>query len=305
MLDIPTQLDPRISQLADRVFAGCETTSEKIAAVIEHFHSNYTYQLGLEVPPEQDKLTYFLLEASSGYCEYFASGAVLLLRLAGVPARYVTGFLVTQKDENGVFWVARNMDAHAWAEAWDKDRRRWVTVEATAQEALSEASAEEDLGQASGAGYLLLRQLMEAVYQYGLFGIFAWLFASYRFSTGVVLAVSLLIAALYLRMSRRRRARRGDDTARMKAKPTPDFVALRKLLARMDRKVGAKGHRRGLGETLHGFARRLRGQDEGNGRWTRIAHWYVEYATVRYAPTIRAERLHHLKQRARRLRRFL
>jgi transglutaminase-like putative cysteine protease len=305
MLDIPMRLDSRVSQLADRVFAGCETTSEKIAAVINHFHSNYTYQLGLEVPPEQDKLTYFLLEASSGYCEYFASGAVLMLRLAGVPARYVTGFLVTQKDEDGAAWVARNMDAHAWAEAWDQDRRQWVIVEATAQEALSEASTEDELGEASGSGYLLLRQLMEAVYQYGLFGVFAWLFASYRLSTGVVLAVSLLSAALYLRMSRRRRARRAEDAMWMKARPTSEAVALHKLLAHMDRKVRAKGHRRGLGETLHAFARRLRGQDDGDGRWTRIAHWYVEYAAVRYAPTIRAERLHHLKQRARRLRRFL
>jgi hypothetical protein len=94
--NIPNDLDPRIRELANRIFAGCTTTTEKINAVVSYFRTNYTYLLGLNIPPGRDKLTYFLLEESTGYCEYFASGAAILLRLADVPTRYVTGFLVTQ-----------------------------------------------------------------------------------------------------------------------------------------------------------------------------------------------------------------
>ena len=107
--------------LPTRIFRNCKTTAEKIEAVTQYFHTNYTYSLGLAVPADQDPLTYFLEEASTGYCEYFASGAAVLLRLADVPTRYVTGFLVTERDEDGKSWVARNMDAHAWVEAWDRE----------------------------------------------------------------------------------------------------------------------------------------------------------------------------------------
>jgi len=147
MLNIPNRLDPRVSQLANRIFAGCSTTDEKINAVVSYFRNNYTYVLGLDIPPDRDKLTHFLLEESTGYCEYFASGAAILLRLADVPTRYVTGFLVTEKGTQGeLLWIARNMDAHAWAEAWDQERNQWAIVEATVGEDLASAYTDEQMG---------------------------------------------------------------------------------------------------------------------------------------------------------------
>ena len=131
MLAVPRQLEADISHLASRIFAGCSTTTEKTNAVVQYFRTNYTYFLGLAIPPDRDKLTHFLLEEETGYCEYFASGAAILLRLAGVPTRYVTGFLVTYKDDLTGLWIARNMDAHAWVEAWDRELRQWTIVEAT------------------------------------------------------------------------------------------------------------------------------------------------------------------------------
>jgi hypothetical protein len=117
-------VDQKLQQTAGRVFHNCKTAAEKIDAVTTYFHTTYTYSLGLEVPPEKDALSYFLREASSGYCEYFASGAAILLRMVNVPTRYVTGFLVTERGDDSRTWVARNMDAHAWAEAWDAENRR-------------------------------------------------------------------------------------------------------------------------------------------------------------------------------------
>ena len=102
-----------------------------------------------------------------------------------------------------------------------------------------------------------------------------------------------------------RRHRRAAGRTRAGTTPNPDVVALHKALARMDRKVRAAGPRRGLTETLHAFAQRLRGQGDNRGVWTRIADWYLDYADLRYCRTIPSERLRHLQQRAHRLRHFL
>ena len=302
LLEIPPQLDPRVKQLAERVFAGCNTTAEKIDAVVRHFHSNYSYLLGLEVPDGWDNLDYFLLEASTGYCEYFASGAAILLRLAGVPSRYVTGFLVTAKDDEGDLWVARNMDAHAWAEAWDSDRGQWTIVEATTQEALAAGATDEDMGRGAGSTYLFLRQLLESLHSYGLLGPLTWLFSSYRL-IGVAVILSMFSAGLVWWVLRRRRRRAAGR--RGGAMSGADFAVLHKMLTRMDRKVRAAGPRRELSETLHAFSRRLRGRQDRRGLWTRVADWYRDYADLRYGRTIAAERIQHLQQRARRLRHFL
>ncbi len=302
LLEIPPQLDPRVKQLAERVFAGCNTTAEKIDAVVRHFHSNYSYLLGLEVPDGWDNLDYFLLEASTGYCEYFASGAAILLRLAGIPSRYVTGFLVTAKDDEGDLWVARNMDAHAWAEAWDSDRGQWTIVEATTQEALAAGATDEDMGRGAGSTYLFLRQLLESLHSYGLLGPLTWLFSSYRL-IGVAVILSMFSVGLVWWVLRRRRRR---AAGRMRgAMSGADFAVLHKMLMRMDRKVRAVGPRRELSETLHAFSRRLRGREDRRGLWTRVADWYRDYADLRYGRTIAAERIQHLQQRARRLRHFL
>ncbi|MFH1717823.1 MAG: transglutaminase domain-containing protein [Planctomycetota bacterium] len=301
MLNVPTQLDPRIRELAARIFVGCNTTAEKIDAVVRHFHTNYTYLLGLDVPADRDKLTYFLLEASTGYCEYFASGAAILLRLGEVPTRYVTGFLVTEQDPETELWVARNMDAHAWAEAWDQERNQWTIVEATVGEDASVASAFEQLGRISGGTGALLGRLLQALYEYGLFGLLSWLFESYGLFAGLLLPVAILGGAFWMGLSRYRRIRKSRDRGQARTARSPALVTLHRILAKMDRKLGSAGLQRQISETLHVFASRLRARESGDGLWTRISDWYVEYASLRYHRAIGSERLQQLQERARRL----
>ncbi len=297
MLNIPNQIDQRIHQLAGRIFAGCSTTTEKIDAVVNYFRTNYTYVLGLDIPPDRDKLTHFLIEESTGYCEYFASGAAILLRLAGVPTRYVTGFLVTEKDEQGELWVARNMDAHAWAEAWDQERKQWTIVEATVQEDLAAAPAAQEL-EHMGGGIGTLGQLLQALYQYGLFGVLSWLFESHGLLAGLVLLMSLLGGVLSLALLRYYNRKKSQGLTQTRAVRNPGLATLHKMLTRMDRKVKARGPRRGLSETLHAFSQQLRTRDLGDGLWTRISDWYLEYANLRYRRTIGSERLQKLQQLA-------
>ena len=298
MLNVPGQLDPRIHQLASRIFAGCSTTTEKIDAVVNYFRTNYTYALGLDIPPDRDKLTHFLLEESTGYCEYFASGAAILLRLAGVPTRYVTGFLVTEQDPQSELWVARYMDAHAWAEAWDQERNQWAIVEATVGENLAAASDAEQFGRMSGGAGTLLGQLLQDLYQYGLFGVLGWLFKSYGLLAGLLLLTFLLGGALWLALSRHYNWKKSIGRTQSRAVRNPGLVTLHKMLARMDRKVKAAGQRRALSQTLHAFSGQLRAQDCGDGLWTKISDWYLEYANLRYCRTMSSQRLQKLQQLA-------
>ncbi len=294
MLNIPNDLDPRIHELAGRIFAGCTTTTEKINAVISYFRSNYTYVLGLDIPPGRDKLTHFLLEESTGYCEYFASGAAILLRLADVPTRYVTGFFVTTKDENGESWIARNMDAHAWVEAWDEQQKQWTIVEATPGEDLNAAPALEELGQMSG-GFGSLGLLLQALYQYGLVGVFSWLFDSFGVLNSLVLLLSLLGGGLSLALLRYSRKRSKNKT-NLNQPQNLELLALHKMLTGMDRKVKAAGSQRHFNEPLHAFSQQLRRQDSGSGFWTRISDWYFEYANLRYCRKISSERVQKLQK---------
>lgn len=306
-LDLPSTLDPRIEALADRVFAGCNSTSEKIDAVVRHFRTRYSYALDPEIPSGRDKLTYFLLEGSQGYCEYFASGAAILLRLADVPTRYVTGFLVTERNDRAHGWVARNMDAHAWVEAWDEDASRWVTVEATAQGDDAVAAAEEQTDATGDVTNVSLTQFLQALYEYGLFGALGWLF-TFHVESALLLPLAVLAGiALWWRRARRRRKAEGPMSSRWKADPS--VAALHRMLARMDRRVQAAGLPRRLSETLHTFARRLRaekaGDPDGRRDWIGVSDWYVEYANLRYGKAVDAEHIERLHRRAEGLRRRL
>lgn len=72
----------------------------------------------------------FLFEKKKGYCQYFASAAAVLLRLEGVPTRYVSGFHVTENNRVGNHYLVREMDAHAWVESYIPGKG-WVQVDPT------------------------------------------------------------------------------------------------------------------------------------------------------------------------------
>ena len=73
-------------------------------------------------------MVWFAQEADRGYCVHFASAAAVLLRAAGIPARFVTGYMV--QAEAGKETVVYGKDAHAWAECF-LEGVGWIPVEAT------------------------------------------------------------------------------------------------------------------------------------------------------------------------------
>jgi hypothetical protein len=84
-----------------------------------YFLNNFSYSLDLRTAKSQaTPLQVFLTQTRSGHCEYFASATVLLLRTAGLPARYATGYLVDEYSKWEKQFVVRSRHAHAWARVW-------------------------------------------------------------------------------------------------------------------------------------------------------------------------------------------
>lgn len=124
--------------------------------ILELLWKDNRYSLDLEETPEgMDSVEYFLLEQHKGYCTHFASAATLLFRMNGIPARYVSGYLVMPSDfknnEDGT-WTAIVTDerAHAWTEIY-YDNLGFCPVETTPPEyteLLENMEDEQDLTQA-------------------------------------------------------------------------------------------------------------------------------------------------------------
>ena len=120
-----------------------QTVEEKVAyiqKIVSYLKENYTYTLKPgRVPEGKSVVEYFLRESKRGYCTYFATSAAVILRCAGIPARYCAGYTVNtntsalynsgQENQYMKYDVYDNA-AHAWVEAYI-DGYGWVIVDAT------------------------------------------------------------------------------------------------------------------------------------------------------------------------------
>ena len=295
--DVPVSLDPRIVQLARSVFADCTTPLEKMHAVAAHFVNNYDYDTGIRIPAGQDPVTHFLLERPAAHCEYFAAGAALLLRIGGVPTRYVTGFVASEWNPIGGYWMARNEDAHAWVEAYDH-ATGWQIVEATPPSGTPAGDAASTADYLADLASFRIQELQVRTYLRGVAGLFAWLGA--RAKSLVALAASnspgmlalkaclliLFVRFIWRRVRSRRPARAKDPSVR----------ALHALLARADAGTRKLGLTREPDETLHQFARRIAASIATPGEAAPIAEWYAAYAAVRYSGVVADADIEQLQQ---------
>ena len=103
---------------------------QTIANLLDYFATNQFYYtrtppLLLENPVQQ-----FLFESKQGYCEHYASTFAVLMRLAGLPSRVVTGYQGGEINPINQYMIVRQSDAHAWVEVFAGDEG-WVRVDPT------------------------------------------------------------------------------------------------------------------------------------------------------------------------------
>ena len=110
-----------------------------IQTVKNYFSENFFYSLNRKTVYPRGKYFYnFLYNTKKGHCELFATSTVLLLRAAGIPARYVVGYLVDEYSPLEGNYIVRARHAHSWTivyfnEAWhvlDTTPSVWAPLEA-------------------------------------------------------------------------------------------------------------------------------------------------------------------------------
>jgi protein-glutamine gamma-glutamyltransferase len=126
-LQLPA-MSSEITRLAERLTQSTEETTA--SNILNYLISNFDYTLELEKEPGHTTLDHFLFTRKKGHCEYFASSMVVLLRLAGIPARLVNGFLGVEWNDWGQYMVIRQQHAHSWVEAYFPEKG-WVRYDPT------------------------------------------------------------------------------------------------------------------------------------------------------------------------------
>jgi len=114
---------------------------EKIKIIKHFFIDNFTYSTHLTTPrfdrgKRQSATSLFLEDSRTGHCEYFATATTLLLREAGIPARYCIGYAVHELGNDKNEWVMRGLHAHAWSRVWIKSTSsgkdgKWIDADLT------------------------------------------------------------------------------------------------------------------------------------------------------------------------------
>jgi transglutaminase-like putative cysteine protease len=130
-LQLPRPVNPAVQELADKISARGVSDDDRVDRTVNLLRSRpYRYTLAIGSFETDDPVAEFLLRKKAGYCEYFASAAVVLLRAQGIPARYVKGVRVRPESFVGGHYVVRESDAHAWIEAYVAGRG-WVEEDPT------------------------------------------------------------------------------------------------------------------------------------------------------------------------------
>jgi len=129
-LELPEKEAPAVRRVAGELQLSGKSPAAVVSVLNRYFQSRFRYSLALranrkDLTPIED----FLHHSKSGHCEFFATAGVFLLRAAGVPARYATGYRVDEFSRLEGQYVVRARHAHAWVAAYMDGR--WHDVDFT------------------------------------------------------------------------------------------------------------------------------------------------------------------------------
>jgi transglutaminase-like putative cysteine protease len=114
---------PFVERLAD------EGTVAALHAMMLQLHTNVAYQPGFT---HVETTAAEALEQGSGVCQDHAHLYIACCRVLGVPARYVSGYLYLQGEQE-------LLASHAWAEAYIDEQIGWVSFDPTNSQCATES----------------------------------------------------------------------------------------------------------------------------------------------------------------------
>ncbi len=141
-LQLPA-ITSRTRDLAQEIAAPYDNPYDIAQAVTEYLRANITYAETVDGPPSnQEPIDWFLFDSKQGFCNYYATAEIVMLRSLGIPARMAVGYAhgeatvvseigpaVPGRFENVTYTVLQR-DAHAWPEVYFPDYG-WVEFEPT------------------------------------------------------------------------------------------------------------------------------------------------------------------------------
>ena len=125
---LPENISPKLKNWADINFAKSKNKIDYLNSILDEFNTNnFFYSLTPKI--NGNDYEKFFFETKTGYCEYYAGTFTILARLAGIPARIVTGYLGGSYNELGNFYTFKQEDAHSWSEVLIDNK--WIRYDPT------------------------------------------------------------------------------------------------------------------------------------------------------------------------------
>jgi protein-glutamine gamma-glutamyltransferase len=130
LLEVPAWLSPSVRELVQSWTSSSANPPAVVNSALQFFRSG-GFQYSLSPGPYKERdLDEFLFHRRLGFCEHYASSFATLMRLAGIPARVVVGYLGGEYNEFGRFFLIRQADTHAWCEVW-LPQKGWQRIDPT------------------------------------------------------------------------------------------------------------------------------------------------------------------------------
>lgn len=129
--ELPAETKAWATELVTTLTGGIKKDQEKIGKIQSFVRNSASYDTtAVRMDASYtDFARWFLEECETGYCVHYATAATVLLRAAGIPARYVEGYTVNGKAGKDV--AVTKQEAHAWVEYYDMTSQAWCILEAT------------------------------------------------------------------------------------------------------------------------------------------------------------------------------
>jgi len=153
-LQLPQDFSPKIQALAEDLTSNDPTTYDKVQAITLYLRSAIKYTETVPLPPKNvDQMEWFLFDLKQGFCNYYATAEVLMLRSIGIPARIVYGYAQGNSEPNEESYTVVRKQSHAWPEVYFSGLG-WVEFEPTSAlpiiTRMAGLSSQEGLGDLSG-----------------------------------------------------------------------------------------------------------------------------------------------------------
>jgi transglutaminase-like putative cysteine protease len=293
--------NPRSQHLIQTLSKKIQGQRKRLEAIKAFFRQQKLTYTFLPKPLDLDNSAdSFLFDTKRGYCVHFADAFAILSRMAGIPARIVTGYKSDGQESVENYLVVRESDAHAWVEVYINGK--WERVESTSLAAFVETEEQKEQTFDSVPETEKSQNKLESInlyLHYIKYQIDIWileysvlsqkrLFSSLRSDIVFLLkfVLSFILFALMILI--------GWYLWRQKQCKVPALCALQPLL----KKLQKLGHVKHKEESLHTYFRRLD---------TKIDLDHIDrlYHRLRYDPSAQPDTLQQLKEEIRRLLRHL